>query len=128
MGVFLLLSADYRIGVRGLFRITANEVAIGSTMPRAAVEICRQRLTPAHFTRAVNLAEVFSPDEAMSAGFLDQIVDPAELEHAISAAAQRALTLDMNAYRATKQRARANVLLDLRAAIAQDNADLIGSV
>ncbi|HEY6177650.1 MAG TPA: crotonase/enoyl-CoA hydratase family protein, partial [Kofleriaceae bacterium] len=47
MGVFLLLSADYRIGAAGPFRITANEVAIGLTMPRAAIAICRQRLAPA---------------------------------------------------------------------------------
>ena len=35
MGSFLVLSADYRVGVSGEFRITANEVAIGLTMPRA---------------------------------------------------------------------------------------------
>ena len=127
MGVFLLLSADYRIGVRGPYRITANEVAIGLTMPRAAVEICRQRLAPAQFTRAVVLADVFSPDEAVSAGFLDQIVDPTELGKAISGAAQRAVTLDMNAHHATKQRARANILRELRAAIERDNTELLGS-
>ena len=127
MGVFLLLSVDYRIGVRGPFRITANEVAIGLTMPRAAVEICRQRLAPAQFTRAVVLADVFSPDEAVAAGFLDQVVDPPELEKAISIAAQRAVTLDMGAHYATKQRAHANVLRELRTAIEQDNTELLGS-
>ena len=30
-------------------------------MPRGAVEICRQRLTRAHFERTVILAEVFDP-------------------------------------------------------------------
>src|ERR1700733_3082153 len=83
MGVFLLLSGDYRVGVSGPYKITANEVAIGLTLPRAAVEICRQRLAPAQFSRAVVLADVFSPDEAVSAGFLDRIVDPPELDEAI---------------------------------------------
>jgi enoyl-CoA hydratase len=46
MGAFLLLSGDFRIGAAGPYRITANEVAIGLTMPRAAIEICRQRLAP----------------------------------------------------------------------------------
>jgi enoyl-CoA hydratase len=96
-------------------------------MPRAAVEICRQRLAPAQFTRAVVLADVFSPDEAVLAGFLDQIVDPTELEKAISSTAKRAVTLDMNAHYATKQRARANVLRELRTAIEQDNTELLGS-
>jgi enoyl-CoA hydratase len=53
MGVFLLLCGDYRVGATGPYKITANEVAIGLTMPRAAVEICRQRLTPAHAARGV---------------------------------------------------------------------------
>jgi enoyl-CoA hydratase len=127
MGAFLVLSGDYRIGVRGPFRVTANEVAIGLTMPRAAIEICRQRLNPTHFSRAISLAEVFSPDEAVEAGFLDRVVDASELENAISVAAQRASTLDMNAHRATKQRVRANILHDLRTAIEQDNVDLTGS-
>ena len=52
MGVFLLLSGDYRVGAGGPYKITANEVAIGLTMPRAAVEICRQRLTPARSAHA----------------------------------------------------------------------------
>ena len=63
MGVFLLLSGDYRIGVDGPFQIVANEVAIGLTMPWAAIEICRQRLTPSHFHRVVNLSEVYTPSE-----------------------------------------------------------------
>jgi hypothetical protein len=38
MGAFLLLSADYRIGVAGAaHKYTANEVAIGLTMPHAAI-------------------------------------------------------------------------------------------
>ena len=57
MGIFLLLSGDYRIGVNGPFRLVANEVAIGLTMPQTAIEICRQRLAPSHFNRAVILAE-----------------------------------------------------------------------
>jgi len=46
MGAFLLLCGDYRVGVDGPFRIVANEVAIGMTMPFTAIEFCRQRLTP----------------------------------------------------------------------------------
>jgi enoyl-CoA hydratase len=76
MGVFLVLSGDYRIGIRGPYKLTANEVAIGMTMPRGAVEICRQRLTPACFNRAVVLAEVFAPEDAVAAGFLDRWYQP----------------------------------------------------
>jgi enoyl-CoA hydratase len=54
MGAFLLLSADIRLGVlQGPFKISVNEVAIGLTVPRFATEVCRQRLTPTHFNRAL---------------------------------------------------------------------------
>jgi enoyl-CoA hydratase/carnithine racemase len=121
MGVFLLLSGDHRIGAAGPYRITANEVAIGLTMPRAAVEICRQRLTPAHFNRAVVLAEPFDPAGAVEAGFLDRVVDAAELDDAARTTAEALATLDLASHAATKLRARGPALEAIRAGIAADH-------
>jgi len=123
MGAFLVLSGDYRIGARGAYKLTANEVAIGITMPRAAVEICRQRLIPACLSRAVGLAEVFSPDNAVDAGFLDRVVPPAELAQAAAAVAAELTTLDLDAHAATKLRARQQTLAALREAIDNDDAE-----
>ncbi len=122
MAAFLVLSGDYRIGAAGPYKITANEVAIGLTLPRAAVEICRQRLSPAHFNRATILAEVFSPDNAVQAGFLDRVVDAAELDHAAHAVAADLATLDRAAHAATKLRARARTLDAVHEAIELDSA------
>jgi enoyl-CoA hydratase len=124
MGSFLLLSADYRIGVSGAFRITANEVAIGLTMPRAAIEVCRQRLAPAHLNRVVMLAEVYSPEEAVPAGFLDQVVPLAELPTVSRDVAERLAALNSRAHLSTKLRVREAFLRALRSAIEQDDADL----
>lgn len=53
MGSFLVLSGDYRLGAADAeHRITANEVSIGMTLPYAAIEVLRQRLTRAAFERA----------------------------------------------------------------------------
>lgn len=128
MASFLLLSVDYRIGVAGDFRVTANEVAIGLTMPRAAIELCRQRLAPAHFHRAVVLAEVYSPDGAVAAGFLDAVVAPDNLEAAAADAGRRLAELHMTAHRLTKERARALSLERLRAAVEQDDAEMAGGL
>jgi enoyl-CoA hydratase len=122
MGAFLALSGDYRIGVRGPYKFTANEVAIGMTVPLAAVEICRQRLTPACFNRAVVLAEVFPPEDAVAAGFLDRVVPPAELAEAAAEAAAGLASLDPGAHAATKLRARRPALTALREAIDADDA------
>ncbi len=127
MGVFLVLSADYRIGASGPYKYHANEVAIGLTMPRAAVEICRQRLSPAHFNRAVILAEPFPPDEAVTAGFLDRLAEPAQLLEVAQSAAVQLGALDRRAHATTKLRARDQTMKALRAAIEADDAELLGS-
>jgi enoyl-CoA hydratase len=123
MGVFLLLSGDYRVGAAGPYKLAANEVAIGLTIPRAAVEILRQRLTPAHFNRAAILAEPFSPDNAVQAGFLDRVVSAADVHDVARGIAEALAALDMNAHLAAKLLARQQVLAVLRSAIDADNAE-----
>jgi len=122
MGVFLLLSADYRVGATGPYKITANEVAIGMTMPRAAVEICRQRLTTAHLRRAVVLAETFSPADAVAAGFLDRVVEASHVHEVARDIAAQLATLDRTAHQATKARAGEQALVAIRSAIDADFA------
>jgi enoyl-CoA hydratase len=122
MGVFLLLSGDYRLGASGSYKLTANEVAIGLTMPRAAVEVLRQRLTPSHFNRAVTSAEPFSPANAVEAGFLDQVVEADGLHDAAHEIAVQLTKLDLDAHKATKLRARHQTLEALRTGIEADYA------
>src|SRR5207248_569033 len=45
MGAFLLMSSDVRIAAEGAYGIGMNEVAIGLTVPKFAIEVARQRLT-----------------------------------------------------------------------------------
>ncbi|HKA14667.1 MAG TPA: crotonase/enoyl-CoA hydratase family protein [Myxococcota bacterium] len=120
MGVFLVLAGAYRIGALGARRIGANEVAIGIAMPHFGVEICRQRLAPAHFQRAVTLAEMYAPEDAVAAGFLDRVVPAAEVEPAARAVANRLAQLDADVHVASKLRARAQALASIRAAIEPD--------
>lgn len=117
MSSFLLLSADERIGVDGDATITANEVAIGLTMPLAAIALCRHRLSPAAFDRAVGTAATYTPREAVDAGFLDRAVEPAGYDAAIRAAADRLASLDPAAHAGTKLRVRSRVLAELREAV-----------
>lgn len=125
MGAFLLLSADYRIGIAGGdHRIVVNEVAIGLTLPRAAVEICRHRLTPSHFPRAVHLAEEYSPADAVAAGFLDEVVPPEALTARSYAVATRLATLDAVAFEETKRRSLGRTLATTRSAMDADTNDL----
>lgn len=125
MGSFLLLSGDYRIGVEGPFKIVANEVAIGLTMPYAAVEICRQRLRPGHLDRCVTLSELHDPLSAIEAGFLDVTVSADALTDTALAQARAYTKLDLKAHHRSKLRLRHDTLKRLSRAIRQDIVDFI---
>jgi enoyl-CoA hydratase len=125
MGVFLVLAADYRLGADGPFKIGANEVAIGITMPHFGVEMCRQRLAPAHFNRAVIFSEMYSPTDAVPAGFLDRIVPAAELQAEAGKIAASLTKLNLTALAASKMRVREQALKAVRAAIVADGGLLV---
>ncbi len=115
MGSFLLMCADYRIGIDGPFKIGMNEVAIGMTLPYFAIEIARQRLAPAYFSRATILAELYSPEDAIAPGFLDRVVPPEVLLETARQTATALTELDMKAHHATKLRVRRTALDAIRA-------------
>lgn len=123
MGVFLLLAGDYRVGADGAFKVGANEVAVGLTMPRFGVEMCRQRLAPAHFHRAVINAEIYAPADAVAAGFFDRVVAPDQVMAEAQAAMGKLVALNRGTHTATKLRAREAALKAIRAAIDADLAE-----
>jgi enoyl-CoA hydratase len=105
MGLFLLLSGDYRIGVDAPVKLMANEVQIGMTLPWAAVEIMRYRVTPPAFARMLNLADPMPQSEAVAAGVLDLLVPADELMDAARAVATTFAGLNMDAHLGTLREA-----------------------
>jgi enoyl-CoA hydratase len=125
MGVFLMLSADYVLGTRGDFKVSANEVAIGLTLPRVAAAMLRHRLTPAAFQRAAALSEYFDVESAHGAGFFDELVDAQELIPHAEAHAQELDKLDQRAHTATKLRIRRALIRKIRFSIPLDLFDAV---
>ena len=119
-GAFLLLSVDYRIGVDGPFSIGLNEVQIGMTMHHAGIELARDRLRKSAFHRSVINGEMFNPQSAVDAGFLDKVVQPQELHGAALEAARQLKKINMKAHKNTKLKVRKALLDTLEAAITLD--------
>jgi enoyl-CoA hydratase len=124
MGCFILLGCDYRIGVKGPFKLGLNEIQIGMTMHHVGIELPRERLLPTYFHRCVNLAEMMSPEEAAVAGFLDEVVAPEQLETRALALAEQYAQLNLEAHAVTKVKMRRELLERLDAAIETDRADI----
>ncbi len=123
-GAFLLLSVDYRVGVEGPFTIGLNEVQIGMTMHHAGIELARDRLRKSAFQRAVINAEMFNPQSAVEAGFLDQVVPAEQLLATATAVAQALKKINMSAHGKTKLKVRDAFLKTLDQAIELDKAGL----
>lgn len=119
-GAFLLLSADYRIGVEGPFSIGLNEVQIGMTMHNAGIELARDRLNTSAFGRSVINGEMFDPKGALQAGFLDKVVAPEELTDAARTVALQLKKINMKAHKQTKLKVRKHFLETLDKAIELD--------
>ncbi len=119
-GAFLLLSADYRIGVEGPFNIGLNEVRIGMTMHHVGIALARDRLSTPVFQRSVINAEMFNPQGALAAGFLDRVVSADQLLPAANEVAEQFKTLNMSAHKNTKLKVRKELLDTLDGAIAVD--------
>ncbi|WCC45269.1 crotonase/enoyl-CoA hydratase family protein [Tenacibaculum finnmarkense] len=119
-GAFLLLSTDYRLGAEGNFKIGFNEVLIGMTMHNAGVQIAKGRLTPNYVNRSVNNAEMYSPKDAVTAGFLDKIVPENQVLPTAIKIAEMFAKLNLKAHHQTKLKVRKTALRSLKKAIKKD--------
>jgi enoyl-CoA hydratase len=116
MGAFLLCSGDLRVAGHA-YNIQANEVAIGMTLPYAALAVMRLRLTPSAYQQSVGLARTYFGETALAAGWLDEIVLPEAVLTRAEEAAREFGELNQPAHLASKLRARADGLVALRAGI-----------
>jgi enoyl-CoA hydratase len=118
-GAFLMLAADVRLGAAGPWQIGMNETAIGMTVPKFAIELARHRLTTAGFAR-IPAAMMFSPEDAVRAGYLDRVVAPGELDAAAREEARRLRALDPPSYAATRARVNEQAIRAIRAALDEE--------
>ena len=115
---FMLLLADYRIGAAGAFSVGLNEVAIGMTMPAAAMPQARTRLAPQWLNRCALQAQTLNPEQALEAGFYDELATGGELLERAREKARQLAALDRKAYRETRKLLNAPLRVEVFAALA----------
>ncbi len=100
-----------RIAADGPFQIGLTEVKLGMTLPWFAVELARYRLSAEHLDAAAVCARMYSPSEAVAAGFVDRVVPARRARRGDERRARQELAaLNMEAHAATKQRIRGDAL------------------
>ena len=103
LGGFLLLAADHRIGITGDFNVGLNEVAIGMSLPPFALMLARARLDNRFLTGSALNASIYTHEQAVNAGFLDEVVSPAKLCAQAMQKAETLASLDPGAFSQVKQ-------------------------
>jgi len=124
-GALVVLTGDHRVGASGAFRIGLNEVSIGLPVPVLAMEFARDRLVPTEVHRATLLAQIYEPESALRAGYLDAVVAAEAVLATAQTEATRLAGLARSAFRATKKRLRGRTIEYIRSAMDADLADLM---
>ena len=70
MGAIFNMGLDWRIGAKGNFKHGLNEVRAGLVLPIFAIELPRFRLNPRMYQESAFQSRIYSPEEAIEAGFL----------------------------------------------------------
>lgn len=117
LGAFLLLCGDYRLGAEGDFMIGANEVRNNMSVPEPILELSRTRINKTHWYRAILNAEMYAPNKAISAGYLDETIDPEKLMDLALKKASDLATLDHPVYQITKELDQAKTLNRIKSSI-----------
>jgi enoyl-CoA hydratase len=125
-GALVVLSCDTRIAADKPSKIGLNEVAIGMRVPVFAMELARDRLSKRYATRATLQAEIFDPNGAKAAGYVDGVVPEASCVAAAIDEARRLAQLPVGGYAASKQTLRQDTVEHVLATLDEDMGLLAG--
>ena len=78
LGIFVVCCCDYRIGIDGEFVVQANEVRNNMDIPVPIMEIAASRVDKQHIYRALFHADPYKMSDAVSAGWIDEVVSSSD--------------------------------------------------
>jgi enoyl-CoA hydratase len=105
-GAILTLACDWNVGTTAPAKMGLPETAIGMALPRFAIELARARLAPTEFARATLFAEMYAPDGALAAGYLDELTDADQVVTRAVTRAHELSALSAGSVALTKAKAR----------------------
>ena len=124
-GLVLALCCDHRVGVEGAGVYALPEARAGVPFPAGAMAVVRAELDPATARRLALGDRRYTPEEALSAGILDELVPMHRVLAAAQEAAERLAALPSDTYRVVKHQLRASALAALEAAVAEGADPLV---
>jgi len=119
-GCLLALSCDHRVMVAGSYGIGLNEAKLGITAPPWFSKLLANRMGPRPAERMLMLGELLSPDEALAAGLVDEVVSLAGLNNAVAARMAELLAVNEKGRVSIKRQLREEAATELRERQSED--------
>jgi len=107
-GAVIAIYCDYRIAAQGKFKIGLNEVQVGLPVPRVILAGLTRIVGPRHAERLAVRGMLVSPDEALAAGLVDEVVGPEQVVPKAIEWCRSALKLPQGALHTTRNSLRAD--------------------
>jgi len=117
-GCIIALACDHRVMAEGKYIIGLNEVPVGIIVPNSIFKLCSFWLGTAQATRSLLEGKLYSPEEALEAGLVDELANPAS----ILTAAERKIRKYMAMEKHTWSQSKINIRKELIAATSTDQS------
>lgn len=123
-GCVLALCCDYRVMAEGDYIIGLNEVPVGIIVPHSIFSLYSFWLGNGLAYRSLMEGKLFSPEEAMKVGLVDELVSLNRIQNLALKQLKRVTQFEKNAWQATKL----NLRKDLISSFSGDNKEVIDQV
>lgn len=117
-GCVIALACDARVMAEGKYIIGLNEVPVGIIVPNGIFKLYAYWLGEAKATKFLLEGKLFSPEEALAIGLVDEVVNPDSILTAAERVARKYMAFEAN----TWQQSKLNIRRDLIAAANTENS------
>lgn len=120
-GCVIALACDYRVMAEGKYIIGLNEVPVGIIVPNSIFNLYSFWIGSANASRSLLEGKLFTPEEALQIGLVDEVVNPAS----IITAAERKIRKYMGMESNTWQQSKLSIRKDLIASTSADQSEAL---
>jgi len=117
-GCVIALACDARVMAEGKFIIGLNEVPVGIIVPKSIFDLYAFWIGQANASRSLLEGKLFSPEEALQVGLVDEVVKPESIVTAAERKVRKYMAFEANTWQQSKK----NIRQELTKSLAADQS------